>query len=213
MCIGLERYFNIILKHNTLEPQLFEKDRYLNYMDGDSFWKQLPEHDSLESKFDSAEFVGEKLPRLYERFELLKQNFPFSQVYILFIFRDLISVAESYQRRAQDEDDKFWGRAQNWEVATKDWTSANKMYHKYKSELNILPIKYEALLNCTNLEYFKNELKNITDFLGTREFNKDELTIACNRFFGRTEIHGVDNLLPDSAIELIANISQSNLSP
>lgn len=207
ICVGIERYFNTILNGNKLNPEMFNRERLLNYQKGDSFWSEPPFFEVMKSKYDDAVYVGEKLPRLYEKFNLIEKNFDLNDVYILYIFRDVLSVAESYQVRSQNTSDVNWGRDQDWRVAIKDWNMSIEMFLAFKNKIKLLPIRYESLFACKNNDVFYKELERICFFLSISPFSEQSLVEMFKRFFGRTESHGGGKILPQNIERLVVNSS------
>jgi len=96
ICVGMERYYHKILRDDELDPELFTLPRLLDYQPTDSFWPEAIQSGFFINKYERAMYVGEKLPKLYEKFNLLRENFLKDSVKILFIFREVLGVAESY---------------------------------------------------------------------------------------------------------------------
>lgn len=203
VCIGMERYFKRILEDGELTPEMFTLPRFIDYRSSDSFWPDLPERDFLIKRYESSLYVGEKLPRLYERFELLRDNFPVGATKVIFIFRGILGVAESYTRRAKNTQDKNWGRQQDWRVAIQDWNRAIAAYMSFKGDLDILPVSYEQLF-CSQQGEGEEVVKKIEDFLGIPPYPELEMGEVRTRFFGRVEVHGKDGLhTPEEVKEIV----------
>ena len=101
--VGEERYIQAWGKH-TVRPAHFEKDRFLDYQDGDStrgFYKFRDEAD----RFGSERYVGDKHPFVFWLYKDIKEHFDGAQV--VYILRNPVSVCESAQARADDPDDRF----------------------------------------------------------------------------------------------------------
>ena len=189
ICIGMERYYNKILIDGELNPAMFDLPRFLDYQSGDSFHPELNQGDILKNKYKHAIYVGEKLPKLYSRLNLLAQNFPVVSVKILFIFREIFGVAESYTARAKNINDNYWERQQDWRIAVQDWNDSIAAYINYKSYLAILPVDYEALF-CSDVVEGEAQLRKIINFLGVDAYSSEEMDLIRLRFFGRTETRG-----------------------
>ena len=178
--VGVERYGNRFFARDFIAPSDFERDRFFDMQAGDTFYPDLagfnPYYDRARSLFDDALFVGDKIPKLYTRFEALAERFPDCRV--LFIFRNIFDVAASYKRRALDETDATWRRDQGVAAAIRDWGQAIKAYEDFSDRLKILPVDYEAL-------FFDGEgLQTMLDFLGldplpdTRQMHKNMMRRA-----------------------------------
>lgn len=134
------------------------------------------------------------MPRLYEEFQPIEENFPRNRTTILFIFRDITAVAESYTRRARNSHDKHWAREQDWRVAVEDWNRAISSYKAYRDKMNIVTVDYEKLY-CSDETGGKQVLSDITRSLDIPEFSRDELEKISPAFFGRAEVHGKGDVL------------------
>lgn len=145
ICVGIERYYHRVLVHGELNPGLFEISRFLDYQPGDSFHSALPREQFLKSRVESTVWIGEKLPLLYKKFELLKNGFVGEDCAVIMIFRDPIAVAESYTTRALNVDDKEWSRSQDWRHAIVDWNQSVDAVLDSKGGLNIIPVSYSEL--------------------------------------------------------------------
>ena len=144
--LGVERY---ALRMDRIERSMFERERFLKVEPGDTFYDDLhsfsPYYRNLPARFDQARWVGDKSPRLYDWFDNLKAQFPGATV--LMMFRNIYDVAASYKRRAQDENDTFWGRGQGVEAALGDWTRSIQAFHRHRDGLDLVPVCYERLLS------------------------------------------------------------------
>jgi hypothetical protein len=185
VCVGMERYYYRILRAGTLVPEMFEPSAFINYSASDSFWPDLPQRGPIEAKIHSATHIGEKLPYLYERFDLIESNFPAAQTRVLMIFRDPMEVAESYTRRARNANDSQWGRQKDWRVAVSDWNNALRSYLQYRHRLNILPVRYSDLFYAPTSEAVA-ATSAITEFLGLAPFDAATLKSFEKRFFNRS---------------------------
>jgi len=183
----MERYFNVILKENRLEPAMFDGDAFLNYSPTESFWDSLPQAEFLTQKFPSAIYVGEKLPRLYERFHLIANNFPRDRAVILFIFRDPEFVCKSYQTRAKNEQDLLWPATQDWRVGLNDWKNALKSYKEWKNKLDILPVRYEAIFGNADSKIAMENIYNIFEHLNLPALDESFVSEVHKRFVGRVD--------------------------
>ena len=164
--LGLERYSSRSLSRwRWLSPALFEYDRFFTMRRGDTFYDDLdtfhPYHRTARTRWHDATFVGDKLPRLYQRFRDLGRVFP--RVQVLCIFRDVVPVAASYKRRAEDQTDTTWGRTQGVHAAIADWTQAIVAFRSAGQHVDVLPVVFEDLL----IE--GHGLDRICDFLGLSE--------------------------------------------
>ncbi len=104
--IGLERYKSIIGKMREVPAELFEEERFFDFRAGETDFMPGNKADAdvfyarAKAKFADAKFVGDKYPQFFRFYGGLFKHMPDAR--IVFIFRDPVSVAQSWQRRADD---------------------------------------------------------------------------------------------------------------
>lgn len=101
--VGEERYIGAWGKH-TVRADHFEKDRYLDYQEGDST-RGLYKFRDEAKRFGTERYVGDKHPFVFWLYRDFEKHFPGSRV--VYILRNPVSVVESAQKRADDPDDNF----------------------------------------------------------------------------------------------------------
>lgn len=144
--IGMERYYFRAALNYSLSPDLFEKDRFFDLRNGDTFWNDLNVYAGGQGSFAGTTFRGDKIPKLYRHFDKLFNSF--TNCRVLFIYRNIIDVAASYNARARNEQDKLWSRQQDYRVAINDWNeSLNFCIAGIHSGYSILPICYERFFS------------------------------------------------------------------
>jgi hypothetical protein len=147
--VGMERYLSRFLTGKGLTPDLFEEERFFSVEPGDTFYDDLefakPLYKSLRSKWQRSLVFGDKIPRLYTRYDHVFENFPDAR--IIFLSRNLIDVANSYKRRAEDASDQEWSENRGAGVAIDDWNNANSLtlaaIERYPGKIYVL--SYESL--------------------------------------------------------------------
>ena len=145
IALGLER-FNLRLFARKLMPSDFDRQRYFRMENGDTWYKELSHfarrHSLVESHFDTAQFVGDKVPRAYEFFDHLISHFP--DVRFLCLVRNVFDVAASYEgrRRAMNNWKPDWGARK----AVEHWNASLRAVLTYASVAPILPVIYEDLI-------------------------------------------------------------------
>jgi len=123
--IGIERYRFRAMKHKDCPYQieLFEKKRFFNYRpeDGavDVWQKYSGDYEELASKWKHLAWTGDKVPRLYLAADNLLRDIPDAR--LIFILRDVFSVAASWQGRADDTADLSWPVSNGWSAAVEEW--------------------------------------------------------------------------------------------
>jgi hypothetical protein len=110
--------------NSGLEPGLFTKERFFSVKKGDSFFNSFSEvnekyYDILEAKYESACYVGDKVPLIYERYNDVANSL--GGALFVFVFRNIFDVASSYERRKNDKNDILWGNDMDYTRAVRDW--------------------------------------------------------------------------------------------
>lgn len=123
IAVGVERYALKGFSPESFTPALFEEERFFRIEEGDTFYDDLDKFDryygELRPRFSSTTLRGDKVPQLYEHLPELYSALPNSKV--IFIVRNILDVASSYNARAEDLADGAWRRDQNYVQAVKDW--------------------------------------------------------------------------------------------
>ena len=146
--LGIERYSSRLnSRWNGLSPALFEYDRFFTMHAGDTFYDDLdafhPYYQVARARWHGATFIGDKVPGLYRTFRRLGRMFP--GVKVLCMFRDVVDVAASYKRRAEDTTDTTWGRTQGVDAAISDWGHAIAAFAAARPRVDVLPVAFEDL--------------------------------------------------------------------
>lgn len=118
LMIGMERYHSQY-KGNSIDPSFFERDRFLDVREGDTHAKGgfgAQNVRTLRQRYDKAEIIGDKYPLLYLQFGRILSAFP--EARHVFIIRNPLSVAESYQQRNENPDDSF---NKDYRTAIEEW--------------------------------------------------------------------------------------------
>ncbi len=146
--MGIERYgLRAFPAHFSLTPDLFERDRFLHFREGDTFYSSFDfaprAYRDVETKFASARWVGDKIPGMYATLPDLFEAFG-ERTTVLFIFRNIFDVAASYKARLLDPNDN-WSKGVS--TAVTDWTRAIGAYRRSAHQERIIPIIYESLVS------------------------------------------------------------------
>lgn len=148
IAIGMERYQRLVTREpERFEPSLFEPERFFDVRPGDTFYDDLEyfEHyGRIRDRYGKARLVGDKVPRLYERYSLIAQRFPDARV--IFVTRELPAVAASARARATDPTDQLWPRERGVAAAIREWTEAHETTLAAFDELPIFVLRYETLV-------------------------------------------------------------------
>ena len=133
--VGIERYKSRLM---TASPSadltdLFSKERYFNLLPGDTNIdlerSYLNDTAKAKRKFDSAAYIGDKVPNLYKRLDFIDEAFP--DCVVVYIVRDPVHVAASWQRRATTAEDS-WPEENDYRQAVADWNESIRLARKAK---------------------------------------------------------------------------------
>lgn len=140
--MGMERYK---FRSAQLDPSLFEPARFLAVESGDTDVG----HDlaPAAAKFASgrAAVVGDKIPGLTAHLGNLRGRFAAAKV--LFLLRDPLMVAESFERRARNPKDR-WPEKNDAHRAPYYWNRALADVHRHLQEddpVEVFAVEYELL--------------------------------------------------------------------
>ncbi|HEX3864591.1 MAG TPA: sulfotransferase [Stellaceae bacterium] len=135
--LGVERYAHLAFKKGGINPDLFEKKRFFDLRPGDTFYQTFDFNSYYDvvarRRFDDAIWVGDKLPLLDLDYKGVEENF--ERAHLLYIVRNIIDVAGSYQKRAEDPTDDTWNATLDYRRAVHDW------YKSIKATLEFLALK------------------------------------------------------------------------
>ena len=145
--LGMERYNKLCHKKQfSLTKEHFTKERFLKVEVGDTFYSDFSHfklHNNIPEKWDNAKYVGVKYPRIDEIADDLNRSL--GNIIIVYIYRDIFEVAESWNRRAAEA--KNWPANKNYTQAVVQWNNSlartKQLIQKGK---NIICLNYEDLL-------------------------------------------------------------------
>jgi hypothetical protein len=159
--LGMERYANLLSVGNfKLTPEHFGEKRFFEVEVGDTFYSDFDEFHQLMpglvDRYETAKVIGDKKPSLYKVYDEIFETFP--EAKILFIYRDVYSVASSFQARV---DNKSWSKAKDAFLAVNDWNQSLFLTREaIKQGRNIRCVDYESV-------FLSNKsLKPMFDFIG-----------------------------------------------
>jgi hypothetical protein len=171
--LGDERFKFLITKDTIRDfgPRHFEKDPFFDFTDG--FTNLTPDHAEhadfltrfyarMEQKFDSALYVGDKVPSNFRFLDQLYEQF--KPVRIIFIFRDVREVAWSWDERAANPADS-WPSENNAYRAVERWNEAIFRFKDFDERHPgvVLPLEHSRFFGDHNGS--GDELKRELDFL------------------------------------------------
>lgn len=145
--LGMERYNNLCEKDNfSLSKEHFVKERFFNIQDSDTFYTDFNRFHywfpDIYKKFDNSVYVGIKYTDIHEIIEELK--FVFGEIKIIYIYRNIYDVAESWNKRAIRGND--WPPYKDYIQAVDTWNRSLEIIKSKKEEgCNIYCVNYEDL--------------------------------------------------------------------
>ena len=127
--LGIERYAKLARDRFAIGPEHLEPARFARIEDGDTFCDSFDGRhywdahfaDKLAGRLELA-YVGDKKPILYRFWRELFQRFPDAR--LLFIYRDPLAVARSWERRARVPGGN-WPRARDAGAAIDEWNHSS----------------------------------------------------------------------------------------
>ena len=147
--IGIERYRKRLMNVTDGDHRcLFSKDRYFTYLPSDTnvdFNTAYPvETETAKRKFDTALYVGDKVPQLYRRLQFIGPAFP--NCYVIYIIRDPVNVAASWQRRAEANNDP-WPQRNGYQQAVVEWNESVRFAMRARQHLGnrLICLSYDRL--------------------------------------------------------------------
>ena len=147
--VGIERYRKRLMQLKDGDHRcLFSKDRYFTYFPTDTNvdfnTAHREETEVAKRKFDTALYVGDKVPQLYRRLQFVGSAFPNS--YVIYIIRDPVNVAASWQRRAEANNDP-WPHRNGYQQAVVEWNESIRFAMRAKQHLGnrLIFLSYDRL--------------------------------------------------------------------
>lgn len=189
--VGIERYKSRLMTA-TPSPRLddlFSKKRFFDVQGGDtninlkkSF---LNDTAKAKRKFDTARYIGDKIPNLYRRFDFLEQAFP--DCVVIYIVRDPIHVAASWDRRAASATDS-WPESNDFRRAVGEWNESIRSATKARRVFGrrLLFVSYDRVFGRRKWAVWREIMRN----LGL----EPELPAQAKRFLAKAEVRAKPRL-------------------
>ena len=164
--VGIERFkYRLLGAQDEIDyASLFTRERFFSYEPGDTnidFNKSyVNDFQRMRAKFDSAVYVGDKIPGLYRRLRFVGETFPHCKV--IFIVRDPMLVAASWESRAGDSDDG-WPEHQGYVQAVEEWNRSLTCALKARQVLrqNLICVSYERTFDTRRHAVLRELGKNL----------------------------------------------------
>lgn len=183
--VGIERYKNRLMtaKSPAGLDELFTKERFFTFHPEDTNINlersYLNDTAKAKRKFDAATYIGDKVPNLYRRLELVDQAF--ADCIVVYVVRDPVHVAASWQRRATNPDDS-WPAENDYRKAVCDWNESIRLAAKARRVLGgrILYVAYERVFGRRKWVVWREIMRNLGIDPG--------LTVQARRFLERATV-------------------------
>lgn len=151
--MGRERYADV-LDRGELSPKHFERDRFLFgfRLDDSHHLVHQPYYAAAAEYFEQARWVGDKLPNLFEHYDTIFAAFPNAR--IINMLRDPLSVAQSFQKRAdatkklQNQGEPIehrWPVDRGWQAGVEEWNQSIREVLRIVDERSIFVLDYATL--------------------------------------------------------------------
>ncbi len=143
--LGMERYGKLENKDTfCLTEEHFTPSRFLTLKKGDTFRKELKLNPIVIDKLEKQgyEYIGDKKPGFFLVYEELFNVF--SDATVIFIYRNVYDVAESWNKRAIEGNN--WPVQKNYKKAVFSWNnSLITTIDQIKKGRNIICVNYEDI--------------------------------------------------------------------
>jgi len=150
--LGIERYGRLARDRFLLEARHLEPARFARIEDGDTFYSSFEGRhywdDGFADKLAGAvalAYVGDKKPMLYRFWRELFERFPDAR--LLFIYREPLAVARSWERRARAPGGN-WPPGRDAAAAISEWNRAAACIRAAaRQQQSVCIVSYEGLLS------------------------------------------------------------------
>jgi hypothetical protein len=153
--LGLERFGAYC--NEEFGPKLFTKERFFDFVTDPRDKNSLRPYYSeiAEPNFDSAVYIGDKIPLMYLEFDRVVKVFPEARFIVL--LRNIVDICNSYQNRKDDPGDDW---SLSVDDAVRHWNQLLHFLKTRSTDPRIKVVIYE--------EFYSNMKvsKDIYDFLG-----------------------------------------------
>ena len=141
--LGMERHGSR-LRREAFNAELYSKSQFFDFNTYPNLARLASSYYEREARdrFDSAEYVGDKLPLIYQSYKLATAVFPSAKFVVL--LRNIFDICESYQARLEDSAD-------NWKFtvmdAVKHWNSLLDFLAQRGGHSRVKVLVYEQFLS------------------------------------------------------------------
>lgn len=141
--VCIERYKHI---GSRVSPSLFTFDRILDYRDGETN-VSTERHEKLLGKKDprKLKWIGDKAPGYAKTLQALSENN--AGAHFAVMYRPIEEVAESYEARSRNPNDRWLGGKDGFEIGIREWNEAmrnTRRLIKSGMDSKVLLVDYHA---------------------------------------------------------------------
>ena len=190
--LGIERYKTRLLlaEDNDVVEGLFSRERFFRYEPSDTNidFNRIYVNDMARArrKFDDAAYIGDKVPRLYRRLDFLDARFPDCR--IVYVLRDPLHVAMSWQARATAHDDS-WPPDNDYRQAVAEWNESATMALQAIGSLGsrFMCVSYDRVFGSRGWGVWRELMRHLDLDLRTNSLTKNFMGKARRRGKGARE--------------------------
>lgn len=152
--IGRERYGRYVRLNGCLSSELFEKHRFCcDLREGDSHHLRLDSYYAqLFDRYEKCTHIGDKIPQLYKRYDVVASAFPDSR--FIFLLRSVFDVASSFkdrQSKSKIESSNPWPEWRGVESAVDEWNRSTADTLRFFDSGQVFIARYDQLFLDANL--------------------------------------------------------------
>lgn len=141
--VGVERFKHLALRQASnpqFTPEVFTKSRFFDFRPDDT--NIVRSYDA--EKYESALWVGDKVPRYYRHARTIFDRFPGAVMF--YIVRGPHAVARSWNERSKNPGDS-WPETNNYVRAVEEWNRANRLALRLGRDHPFHIVSYEDLFS------------------------------------------------------------------
>jgi hypothetical protein len=141
--LGMERHGSR-MRRVSFTADLYEKERFFDFHTYPNVARIASAYYEREARdrFESAEYIGDKLPLVYQSYKLVTSVFPSAKFVVL--LRNIFDICESYQARFEDSADNWTFTVMD---AVKHWNSLLAFLAQRGGDSHVKVLVYEQFLS------------------------------------------------------------------
>jgi len=147
IAMGRERYAVRFRQRKTIDASLFEPERFCHQLEeGDTHHQSLDDYyHELYQRFEQCSHIGDKIPKIYEDYDLWRRAFPGAK--FIFLLRNPFDVAHSFEKRAEitKKNGGAWPAERDYQNAIEEWNLSLSNTVADLAKKDIFVLEYESL--------------------------------------------------------------------